>query len=84
MELGALLAELRRRRKRGVARLERTVESARAALDKGDEGEALGEEIAFKRRVLLELMRADARSRVLTRDFEDALRAKIAAGQQPP
>jgi indole-3-glycerol phosphate synthase len=40
------------------------------------------EEIAAsKRKVSLEAMRADAESRVLTRDFEGALRAKIAAGQ---
>ena len=40
------------------------------------------EEIAAaKKKVSLEAMRADAESRVLTRDFEGALRAKIAAGQ---
>jgi indole-3-glycerol phosphate synthase len=40
------------------------------------------EEIATaKKRVSLEAMRADAESRVLTRDFEGALRAKIAAGR---
>ncbi|WP_298934300.1 indole-3-glycerol phosphate synthase TrpC [uncultured Ramlibacter sp.] len=40
------------------------------------------EEIAAaKQRVSLEAMRADANSRVLTRDFEGALRKKIAAGQ---
>ncbi|MBP7566835.1 MAG: indole-3-glycerol-phosphate synthase TrpC, partial [Burkholderiaceae bacterium] len=40
------------------------------------------EEIAAaKKRVSLEAMRADAESRVLTRDFEGALRAKIAAGR---
>jgi indole-3-glycerol phosphate synthase len=40
------------------------------------------EEIAAaQRRVPLAAMRADAESRVLTRDFEGALRAKIAAGQ---
>jgi len=40
------------------------------------------DEIDFaKRRIPLELMRADAQSRVLTRDFETALRAKIAGGQ---
>ncbi|NBQ88577.1 MAG: indole-3-glycerol phosphate synthase TrpC [Betaproteobacteria bacterium] len=40
------------------------------------------EEIAAARkRVSLEAMRADAESRVLTRDFEGALRRKIAAGQ---
>ena len=40
------------------------------------------EEIAAaKRRVPLELMRADANSRVLTRDFEGAMRRKIAAGK---
>ena len=36
---------------------------------------------AAKKRLPLEAMRADAESRVLTRDFEDALRAKIAKGQ---
>ena len=36
---------------------------------------------AAKKRVPLAAMRADAESRVLTRDFEGALRAKIAAGQ---
>lgn len=36
---------------------------------------------AAKARVSLEAMRADANSRVLTRDFEGALRRKIAAGQ---
>ncbi len=36
---------------------------------------------ASKRKVSLEAMRADAESRVLTRDFEGALRAKIAAGR---
>lgn len=40
------------------------------------------EEIALaKKRKPLEAMRADAESRVLTRDFEGALRAKIAAGK---
>ncbi|MFM8609000.1 MAG: indole-3-glycerol phosphate synthase TrpC [Burkholderiaceae bacterium] len=40
------------------------------------------EEIAAaKKRMPLEAMRADAESRVLTRDFEGALRRKIAAGQ---
>jgi indole-3-glycerol phosphate synthase len=40
------------------------------------------EEIAAARKqVSLEAIRADAESRVLTRDFEGALRAKIAAGQ---
>ena len=36
---------------------------------------------AAKNRKLLEVVRADAESRVLTRDFVGALRAKIAAGQ---
>lgn len=36
---------------------------------------------AAKKKVSLEAMRADAESRVLTRDFVGALRAKIAAGQ---
>lgn len=36
---------------------------------------------AAKRRMSLEAMRADAESRVLTRDFVGALRAKIAAGK---
>jgi indole-3-glycerol phosphate synthase len=36
---------------------------------------------AAKRKVPLEAMRADAESRVLTRDFEGALRRKIAAGK---
>ena len=36
---------------------------------------------AAKKRVPLPAMRADAESRVLTRDFEGALRAKIAKGQ---
>jgi indole-3-glycerol phosphate synthase len=36
---------------------------------------------AAKKKKPLEAMRADAESRVLTRDFEGALRAKIAAGQ---
>ena len=36
---------------------------------------------AAKRRSPLEAVRFDAESRVLTRDFEGALRAKIAAGQ---
>ena len=36
---------------------------------------------AAKRRMPLEAMRADAESRVLTRDFVGALRAKIAAGK---
>ncbi len=36
---------------------------------------------AAQRRVSLAALRADAESRVLTRDFEGALRAKIAAGQ---
>jgi len=36
---------------------------------------------AAKKKVSLEAMRDDANSRVLTRDFEGALRAKIAAGQ---
>ncbi|ODS57081.1 MAG: indole-3-glycerol-phosphate synthase [Acidovorax sp. SCN 65-108] len=36
---------------------------------------------AAKKRLSFEAMRADAESRVLTRDFEDALRAKIAKGQ---
>ena len=40
------------------------------------------EEIAAaKKKVSLEAIRADAESRVLTRDFEGALRAKIAAGR---
>ncbi len=40
------------------------------------------EEIAqAKRSVSLEVMREDAETRLLTRDFEGALRAKIAAGQ---
>ena len=40
------------------------------------------EEIAAaKKKVSLEAMRADAESRVLTRDFEGALRRKIAAGR---
>ena len=40
------------------------------------------EEIAAaKKRVPFDAMRADAESRVLTRDFEGALRRKIAAGQ---
>lgn len=40
------------------------------------------EEIALaKKRKPLEAMRADAESRVLTRDFEGAMRAKIAAGK---
>ncbi|MBN9340221.1 MAG: indole-3-glycerol-phosphate synthase, partial [Comamonadaceae bacterium] len=36
---------------------------------------------AAQKRVSLAALRADAESRVLTRDFEGALRAKIAAGQ---
>ena len=36
---------------------------------------------AARQRMPLETMRTDAESRVLTRDFEGALRAKIAAGQ---
>ncbi len=36
---------------------------------------------AAKKKVSLEAMRADAESRVLTRDFEGALRAKMAAGR---
>ena len=36
---------------------------------------------AAKKRLSLDAMRADAESRVLTRDFEGALRAKIAKGQ---
>ena len=36
---------------------------------------------AAKKRLPLPAMRADAESRVLTRDFEGALRAKIAKGQ---
>jgi indole-3-glycerol phosphate synthase len=36
---------------------------------------------AAKKKMPLEAMRADAESRVLTRDFEGALRRKIAAGQ---
>jgi len=36
---------------------------------------------AAKKRVSLEAVRADAESRVLTRDFERALRSKIAAGR---
>jgi indole-3-glycerol phosphate synthase len=36
---------------------------------------------AAKKKASLETVRADAESRVLTRDFEGALRAKIAAGQ---
>ena len=40
-----------------------------------------GEIAAAQRRVPLAAMRADAESRVLTRDFEGALRRKIAAGQ---
>ena len=40
------------------------------------------EEVALrKRKVSLEAMRADAQSRVMTRDFEAALRRKIANGQ---
>lgn len=40
------------------------------------------EEVALRlRKVPLDVVRADAESRVLTRDFEGALRAKIAAGQ---
>ena len=40
------------------------------------------EEIAAaKKRMSLEAMRADAESRVLTRGFENALRAKIAGGR---
>ena len=35
---------------------------------------------AARERKSLEMVRADAESRVLTRDFEGALRAKIAAG----
>ena len=41
----------------------------------------LGEVAAAKRRMPLTDMRRDAESRVLTRDFVGALRAKIAAGQ---
>ena len=37
--------------------------------------------VASQKRVSLAAMRADAESRVLTRDFEGALRRKIAAGQ---
>ncbi len=36
---------------------------------------------AAKKKVSLEAMRADAESRVLTRDFEGALRAKVSAGR---
>jgi indole-3-glycerol phosphate synthase len=36
---------------------------------------------AARKKISLEAMRADAQSRVLTRDFEGALRRKIAAGQ---
>jgi indole-3-glycerol phosphate synthase len=36
---------------------------------------------AAQKRASLEAVRFDAESRVLTRDFEAALRAKIAAGQ---
>lgn len=36
---------------------------------------------AARKKISLERIRADAESRVLTRDFEGALRAKIAAGQ---
>ena len=36
---------------------------------------------AARKRLPLDAMRADAQSRVLTRDFEGALRARIAAGQ---
>ncbi|MGL4435330.1 MAG: indole-3-glycerol phosphate synthase TrpC, partial [Giesbergeria sp.] len=36
---------------------------------------------AAQKRMSLATMRADAESRVLTRDFEGALRAKIAQGQ---
>ena len=36
---------------------------------------------AAKKRLPFDAMRADAESRVLTRDFEGALRAKIAKGQ---
>jgi indole-3-glycerol phosphate synthase len=39
------------------------------------------EVVAAKKRKSFELMRADAESRVLTRDFVGALRAKIAAGR---
>ena len=39
------------------------------------------EVVAALRKKSLELMRADAESRVLTRDFVGALRAKVAAGQ---
>ena len=39
------------------------------------------EVVAAKKRLPLSAMRADAESRVLTRDFEGALRAKIAKGQ---
>jgi indole-3-glycerol phosphate synthase len=40
------------------------------------------EEVALRKRaVSLEAVRADAQSRVLTRDFEGALRRKIAVGQ---
>ncbi|HSW20737.1 MAG TPA: indole-3-glycerol phosphate synthase TrpC [Ramlibacter sp.] len=41
----------------------------------------LEEVAAAKQRVSLEAMRDDANSRVLTRDFVDAMRRKIAAGQ---
>ncbi|MBS0506716.1 MAG: indole-3-glycerol phosphate synthase TrpC [Proteobacteria bacterium] len=41
----------------------------------------LGEVAAAKRRMSLADMRRDAESRVLTRDFVGALRAKVAAGQ---
>lgn len=40
-----------------------------------------GEVAAGRKKVSLAAMRADAESRVLTRDFEGALRAKIAKGQ---
>lgn len=42
VELGALFAELRKRRGRGLPRLERAIDVARAALVKGDGATALG------------------------------------------
>jgi len=42
VELGALLAELRKRRGRGLARLEQGLDEIRAALGKGDNVSALG------------------------------------------
>lgn len=42
VELGALFAELRKRRDRGLSRLDRAIDVARAALVKGDGATALG------------------------------------------